>query len=345
MSRLSRRAWMILAALAAGAGVSPPAAPGASAGDDFIPVSRTAGEPPLDPVSPVWLRLPATTVTLHPQASTPPATGGEPLAAKLRVLRGGRTLAIHIEWPDAAPARARHIGRFADAAALQWPKHGRPGPLPYVGMGHAGAPVAVWLWRADGPVETLAAEGFGTLTPQAPDGVRVRGAWKDGAWRVVFRRAFAAGKGDALRFDPERGLPPVAVAVWNGEAAERDGLKRLSAWLALGPGKPDGADAQPLGAGADAERGRRLMSEQGCAACHGFPANPARPRIGPDLGHAGGIHSIGYLRESLMAPSKVVVPGKGYYMTQDGKRISLMPPFAGTEAEREDILAYLTSLR
>ena len=139
-------------------------------------------------------------------------------------------------------------------------------------------------------------------------------------------------------------LGPARVVVVVGHKGELV-RERLSAWLAMGPGRIDGADARPLGAGADPERGRRLMSEHGCAACHGFPANPARPRIGPDLTYAGGIHTLAYLRESLMEPSKVVVPGKGYDMVQEGGKHSRMPPFAGTEAEREDILAYLASLR
>lgn len=350
MSRLPRIEWLVSALLAGGLLVSSAAALGAGHGDAFIAVSRTASEPPLDPASPVWQTLPATAITLYPQVSTPPVTGEKPLAAKLRAIYGAKTMAIHIEWADAQAAGTRHIGKFADAVALQWPLNHGPGrALPYVGMGHAGAPVAVWLWRGDGLVETLAAEGFGTLTREAPDGVQARGEWKDGAWRVVFKRALA-GKGGA-RFNPARqGLAPLAVAVWNGEAAERNGLKRLSAWqvLRFEQGQVNATSAKQLSAApvaGDAERGKRLMSEQGCIGCHSFPANPAQPRIGPDLSYAGGIHSATYLRESLADPSKVVVPGKGFYLVQDGKKISLMPPFAGTGAERDDIVAYLMSLR
>ncbi len=350
MIRLHRPGWMV-AALLAGCLVFPlPATAGA--GDAFATARRIQGEPPLDPASPVWLELPAAAITLYPQASVPPATGEKPLAAKLRALYGGKAIAIHIEWADAGAARERHIGKFADAVALQWPKNYGPGrALPYVGMGHAGSPVALWLWRADGSVETLAAEGFGTLTRQAPDGVQARGTWKDGTWRVVFRRALAVKGGGQAHFAPSRqGLVPLAVAVWNGEAAGRDGIKRLSAWQILRFEKGKAGDAYAgqsgeLAVTGDAGRGMRLMSEHGCAACHSFPANPAQPRIGPDLGHAGGIHSAAYLRESLAEPSRVVVPGKAYYTMQDGKQLSLMPPFAGTEAERDDILAYLMSLR
>jgi hypothetical protein len=38
-------------------------------------------------------------------------------------------------------------------------------------------------------------------------------------------------------------------------------------------------------------------------------------------------------------------PGRGYFTEQDGRRVSIMPPFEGSEAERDDILAHLRSLR
>ena len=88
------------------------------------------------------------------------------------------------------------------------------------------------------------------------------------------------------------------------------------------------------------------MAEKGCAGCHAYPGNPARPSVGPDLSYAGGIHSAQYLRESLSEPSQVLVPGKRYASVQDGKRpTSLMPPFIGTEQELRDIVTFLKTLR
>jgi complex iron-sulfur molybdoenzyme family reductase subunit gamma len=350
MSRF--RAFALWALLAILWGVVAPAASGAEDGDPFIPVKWTAGEPPLDPNSPAWLKRPSRAIVLFPQVSVAPAAGDKPLAARLRTLYTAKTLTLHVEWPDAAAARELGIGRFADAVALQWSVSYGPGrALPYVGMGHAGAPVALWFWRADGGAEMLAAEGFGTLTRQPPDGVQARGEWKAGTWRVVFKRALMTAGEHSVRIDPARqGLVPVALAVWNGEAAERDGAKRLSAWqwLRFEKGKVDAAYAKQASEAAvtgDAERGKRLMSEKGCAGCHSYPANPAQPRIGPGLAYAGGIHSVSYLAESLAEPSKIIVPGKGYFTVQDGKQVSLMPPFAGSDEERRDILAYLKRLR
>jgi DMSO reductase family type II enzyme heme b subunit len=301
-----------------------------------IAVQRLAGEPSLDPLSPAWLAQAPTIIKVYPQTGVPPAAAQAATGnVKLRAQAGATTLALHLEWPDRKPAARRGVNEFADAAAVQWPLQPESG-LPHVGMGHRGAPVYLWFWRADGSVETLAAEGFGTLTRQPADGLQARGVWKNGVWRVVFVRATTAA---ASRL-------PLAIAIWNGEGAERNGLKRLSAWQTL---RFDGAaekvslrDTAPSGS---AVRGKRLMQAKGCAACHNFPGNPAKPAIGPDLSNVGGLHAADYLAESMREPSKIVVPGKGYFTEQDGRRVSIMPPFEGSEAERGDLLAFLLSLR
>jgi complex iron-sulfur molybdoenzyme family reductase subunit gamma len=320
----------------------------------FIVARHGADEPPLDPLDPAWARLAPAAVAIYPQVSVAPGSERSGKAIlKVRALYNASTLALHLEWPDERPAKERIIGAFADAAAIQWPVRYGPGEeLPYVGMGYAGAPVALWFWRADNSVETLAAEGFGTLTVQPGDGVKVKGAWKDGVWRAVFVRPLEAAPGDhQLRLNPaSQGLVPISFAVWNGEGRERDGLKRLSAWrvLRFEKGKADRAYAEQLAerpVAGDAGNGRRLMEENGCIGCHAFPENSDRPSAGPDLTYAGAIHSIRYLVESIKEPSRTIVPGKGYATVEDGKRVSLMPPFAGTERELWDIVAYLKTLR
>lgn len=357
---MRKRTYLLGAAVAVGIAIAayfalPPAPPVADKDQGpFIVARQTGGEPPLDPFDPAWARLAPAAVAVYPQVSVAPGSKPSGKATlSVRALYGAKTLALHLEWPNARPARDRAVGAFADAAAIQWPVRYGPGEtLPYVGMGHAGAPVALWFWRADDSVETLAAEGFATLTIQPGDGVKAKGAWKDGVWRAVFARPLEGPPGDhRLRLDPAgRGLVPVAFAVWSGEGAERDGLKRLSAWRALRfeKGKMDRAYAEQLAeppVAGDAENGRRLMAENGCVGCHAFPGNPDRPSAGPDLAYAGGIHAVRYLAESIKEPSQIVVPGKGYSAIEDGKRLSLMPPFAGTEGELRDIVAYLRTLR
>lgn len=329
--------------------------PLASAGDAaaFISAKQTSAEPPLDPLDPAWEKLAPTQVTLYPQASVAPGSAeGGTLNAKVRALYNGKTLALHVEWPAARQSTTRSIGEFADGVALQWPLRYGPGiRLPYVGMGHGGTAASLWLWRADGSVETLAAEGFGTLTAQAPDGVKANGAWRDGKWQAVFTRSLAPSTdGQHARFDPaKQGIVPVALALWNGEAKERNGKKRLSAWQALRFEKAMANEAYlrsfSAAANGNAENGKRLMTEKGCAGCHTFPGNPTRPTVGPNLTYVGGINHADYLLESIAKPSRIIVPGKGYSIMQDGKRVSLMPAVQSTEQERRDMAAFLQTLR
>jgi len=327
----------------------------ALAGDSvsFISARQTSAEPLLDPLGPVWESLAPTQVTLYPQASLIPASdSGGVLNASVRALYSGKTLALHIEWPDATRSATRGVGKFADGIALQWPLRYGPGiSLPYVGMGHRDAAAAQWLWRADGSMETLAAEGFGTLTTQSPDGVMARGAWRDGKWQVVFMRSFAPlTSGQHVRFDPaKQGAVPVALALWNGDAQERNGKKHLSAWQVLRFENTPANEAYfktfSATENGNAENGKRLMAEKGCVACHSFPGNAAQPTIGPNLAYVGAIHHLDYLLESIMKPSKIIVPGKNYSMIQSGKLVSLMPPLEGTKQERRDIAAFLQTLR
>lgn len=99
-------------------------------------------------------------------------------------------------------------------------------------------------------VEDLNAVGFGTLTPQPVAGQNVHGAseYRDGVWRVVMSRTLAPGDGDdaAIRRGGPAGV--VAFAVWDGGRGDRDGLKSVSAWLALSlPAEPIGLfDAWPF---------------------------------------------------------------------------------------------------
>lgn len=330
------------------AGVAAPA----ERDDGTILAKQVSTQLPLDPDDALWQTAPATTVRVYPQITIRvPGETAEAGTVTARALYSAQELALLLEWSDASVENARGVGKFADAAAVQWPVQYGPGVrLPYIGMGNPGAPVALWFWLADGAAETLGAEGFGTLTAQVSDGMQAKGAWKDGRWRVVFRRSLAAGGEYCVRVDSaKQGLVPVAVAVWNGAQAERNGAKRLSAWevLRFEKGAADEQYARQLlsSTAGDSAAGKRLMMEKGCAGCHAYPGNPAQPTLGPSLANAGGIHSTDYLLESLSDPSRVIVPGKKFSFVQDGKRLSMMPPFAGTDAERRDVVMFLKTLR
>ncbi len=73
------------------------------------------------------------------------------------------------------------------------------------------------------------AAGFGSLTMQQPDEQHVDGVgrWRDGKWRVVMTRTLETqGEGDVTL----HGVLPIAVAVWDGGAGDRNGTKLISGW-------------------------------------------------------------------------------------------------------------------
>jgi mono/diheme cytochrome c family protein len=82
--------------------------------------------------------------------------------------------------------------------------------------------------------EELRAQGFGTLTarPLKDQTVAAKGVYGTDSYRVMFRRALN-GKGEgAVSLEPGASVP-VAFAVWNGAAGDRDGKKSVTIWQEL----------------------------------------------------------------------------------------------------------------
>jgi hypothetical protein len=82
------------------------------------------------------------------------------------------------------------------------------------------------------PVEHLIAAGFGTLTTDEAQRVDGWGEWRDGVWRVVFRRPLTSAVEGAVDLGPI-GRTNVAFAVWDGEAEERDGMKSVGNFVTM----------------------------------------------------------------------------------------------------------------
>ncbi|MBI4486217.1 MAG: c-type cytochrome [Acidobacteria bacterium] len=81
--------------------------------------------------------------------------------------------------------------------------------------------------------EDLTAQGFGTLRahPMKDQTVQATGVYATGSYQVQFTRAFA-GSGTTVRLTPGAQVP-VAFAVWNGSAGDRDGKKSVTIWQEL----------------------------------------------------------------------------------------------------------------
>lgn len=316
-----------------------------------------------DPAAAAWETLPALEVPVGVQrsvrlsdrkanAAADAAKG--PRTVKVRAATDGASLAIVLDWADPTEDRpAGETDRYGDSAALQFPERFGAGQrLPYVGMGDPEQPVALYLARAGTPDVSLrqaVAAGFGSTTRADLGAARAAMRFERGAWRAVFVRPLSAPAHDLAK-----GLVPFAVAVWDGAQAERGGNKALSSWklLRLERFPADAAYAAELAWGRRAEeqgdlaRGKQLVNGS-CIACHRTPERKvARAGAAPDLSAIGVYSTPAYLRDSIVAPSQVVVQRRGWSRKDAaGKLVSTMPPYAALPpADVHAMVTYLMSL-
>lgn len=150
---------------------------------------------------------------------------------------------------------------------------------------------------------------------------------------------------------------PVAFAIWDGAKMNRNGLKYLTGWTAVKlEGKQGGndlVDALHAPVKGDVAKGKEVAANN-CSACHQLEKTDAPNLMGPSLTNIGGYASVDYLRESIVNPSAVVVPGYNrnahsayeWYTLDNGKRTSAMPEFSWLEqADMENLIAYLKTLK
>jgi complex iron-sulfur molybdoenzyme family reductase subunit gamma len=368
------------------------APPGGAAADadplaaETVEVADLAGPLAADPGAPGWDGLPALEVEVGPQRSVSlhdaranaALAASAPRSVRVRAATDGKDLAVVVDWADPGEDRSRdETDAHADGVALQLPQRFGPGQrLPYVGMGDPEQPVVLYLARAalgGVSVRQAVAAGFGSTTRADLGDARVAMRWKDGSWRAVFVRPLATAANDL-----GRGLVPFAVAVWDGARAERGGNKALSAWKLLRvsrlPADPTYADELAWGRRADERgdpaRGKQLVNGL-CVACHLTPERKvARPGLAPDLSGIGVYATPAYLRDSIVAPSAVIVPSPNADQHQDrtapappgqafrraeafvwyrkdpaGRPVSRMPPYASLpSSDVNAMVAYLMTL-
>jgi len=84
------------------------------------------------------------------------------------------------------------------------------------------------------PVENLYAQGFGTLRAnlRVDQNVSASGVYSHGSYRVMFRRALKVYLENRQSLRPGTTYP-VAFAVWDGSAQDRDGKKSITIWQDL----------------------------------------------------------------------------------------------------------------
>jgi DMSO reductase family type II enzyme heme b subunit len=192
----------------------------------------------LDPHASAWTeqrreRLALTGTPLGLQPTDAIRTGwsdkkiGAIAALEVAALHDGQHLALRLEWADATESRAIDDNdRFVDGAAVAFPVSAG---APLVTMGAPGQPVNAWYWRADSDAgRHVIAEGLGTSRTLDQEQVKARGSWRSGRWHVVIARALQAkGASPVVQLEPGMSTG-FGVAVWEGGAGERAGLKAVS---------------------------------------------------------------------------------------------------------------------
>jgi len=230
--------------------------------------AKKVAQVPLDPEDEAWAGAAPTNIPLQAQNIQAPQGGGSVTQVEVRALHSTDVFAVRLTWSNPTDERVVAVKRFRDAAAVMFPV--AVDPLPSSMMGHVGAPVLIWQWKADWEdfpaayadrmalypdytdfhhptndtlnaqfgdkpaapekVDVLVAEGFGSATRVGDSGVDVKSARSGEFTRVVFRRALPA-TAPALVPGTKSALN---VAVWDGARDNRGSRKSVSLiWVDL----------------------------------------------------------------------------------------------------------------
>lgn len=149
--------------------------------------------------------------------------------ARVRGVYTDSEVAVMIEWTG----KKHNIGGDGnppDAARLQFPAKASEGSEPYFFMGDKKLGVNIWQWKAseDTGVE-LNAEGPTKVMQQEKQDVKVVASYKDGLYRVMFRRSLNTGDKDDTVFGIGN-FVPFAVTLYDGRNNEEDNRGAISAW-------------------------------------------------------------------------------------------------------------------
>lgn len=203
-------------------------------------IAEKTGAPPAGPDDPQWSAAPSTAFWLAPQLMeeerlfTP---ANDSLA--VRALYTERELFLLAEVDDRTRsipgderAQALAAGEYGlDALAIQTPLELDDGPArPAFYHGDRTRPVSQMYWRADGESAVYVARGtrFRAKASKAPDAM-AKGEWREGTWRVMFRRPLDGIGKTMPAITPGRFIP-IAFANWDGSNGERGSRHTLTGW-------------------------------------------------------------------------------------------------------------------
>ncbi|MDR5674088.1 ethylbenzene dehydrogenase-related protein [Halalkaliarchaeum sp. AArc-GB] len=203
---------------------------GYAVGVNELPVTEMTADDDLeDPEAEAWGEVESKTVVLSSAESGLP--GYEDTAVGLADVETAHTderIHIRLTWDDAtADEEIDDPQAFVDGVAVQLPFE--QDKEPPIEMGSEEQPVNVWYWSGDGEVEELYAGGMGSTTEMDESAVSTQAVHDDGEWSVVFTRDLTTDDRERTEIATDQRLN-VAFAVFDGDNAERGGIKAASEW-------------------------------------------------------------------------------------------------------------------
>lgn len=340
---------------------------------------------------------PQFTIGNNDKAATAALEKAQPKKVMVGAVCNDKEIKVVVKWADATKnvQPTDSTTQYGDGFAVQFAKDATDlSKLPYIGMGSEGRLVAVHLKKAvagvyepngKGNVElqqhkdnwnlfkgdlakrqnavraladasytkTFVAQGFRSTTEARDAKASMTMSYAGKGWTGTLVRPI---KDDTANL--KGGVIPVAIAVWDGAGANRDGAKLLSGWtpiqISMDAKAKDGVALLTKQAKGDVAKGKQLADEN-CAACHIYPGSSAMENMAPNLTSIGGYANYSYLKESILAPNAAIVPGYNknahpstpWYNVTDGKRESTMPPYEGVlnDEQIEDVIAFLQTLK
>lgn len=199
-----------------------------------VPTLPSTTEDPLwDSVG--YLDIPlAGQVIFEPRDFTTPLTN-----ARVRGVYAASDVAIMVEWTDKQPNIGAD-GHPPDAARVQFPARMAEGLRPYFFMGDGKQGVDIWQWMAsDNQGKEFLAHGVTDMAAPDKQTIQTSAAFKDGRYRVLFRRPLHIDEKDRPAFEVGQFMP-FAITLYDGRNDEQNTKGAISAWyfMVLEPPMP-----------------------------------------------------------------------------------------------------------
>jgi DMSO reductase family type II enzyme heme b subunit len=149
-------------------------------------------------------------------------------AVDVAAVHNGRDLLFRLEWGDPQQDEAiRDNNQFLDSAGVLFALV--PDAV-MTSMGEIGKAVNAWFWQAGfkGKGRSVWAEGLGSTETLDEESVSAEASWNAGRWTLVIGRALRVdGDARVMQLNPGDTVK-FGVAVWDGAAGERGGVKGFS---------------------------------------------------------------------------------------------------------------------